>query len=64
MPLSADAKGVYPIAPTPFFDDGSIDTASIDRLVDFYQGCGCTGVVRLVYRAVCRSCAACSEGRR
>lgn len=47
MPLSADAKGVYPIAPTPFFDDGSIDTASIDRLVDFYQGCGCTGVTVL-----------------
>ncbi|WP_280156072.1 dihydrodipicolinate synthase family protein [Piscinibacter sp. XHJ-5] len=47
MPLTADAKGVYPIAPTPFFDDGSIDTASIDRLVDFYQACGCTGITVL-----------------
>lgn len=37
MPLlTADAKGVFPIAPTPFLDDGTIDTASIDRLTDFY----------------------------
>jgi len=47
MPLTTDAKGVYPIAPTPFFDDGRIDTASIDRLVDFYQSCGCTGITVL-----------------
>ena len=36
MLLTADARGVYPIAPTPFFDDGRIDTESIDRLTDFY----------------------------
>jgi 4-hydroxy-tetrahydrodipicolinate synthase len=47
MPLTTAAKGVYPIAPTPFFDDGRIDTASIDRLVDFYRGCGCTGITVL-----------------
>ena len=47
MPLTTDAKGVYPIAPTPFFDDGSIDTASIDRLIDFYLACGCTGITVL-----------------
>jgi len=47
MPLTTDAKGVYPIAPTPFFDDGAIDTASIDRLVDFYRACGCTGITVL-----------------
>ncbi|MCD0502979.1 dihydrodipicolinate synthase family protein [Bordetella petrii] len=47
MSLTADAKGVYPIAPTPFFDDGSIDTASIDRMMDFYLGCGSTGVTVL-----------------
>lgn len=47
MPLTADAKGVYPIAPTPFFDDGRIDTASIDRMMDFYVGCGSTGVTVL-----------------
>lgn len=47
MLLNADAKGVFPIAPTPFFDDGAIDTASIDRMTDFYLGCGSTGITVL-----------------
>lgn len=47
MRLSSDARGVYPIAPTPFFDDGRLDTASIDRLVDFYLGIGATGITVL-----------------
>ena len=47
MPLSADAKGVFPIAPTPFLDDGSIDASSIDRLTDFYLACGSTGITVL-----------------
>ncbi|WP_454767064.1 dihydrodipicolinate synthase family protein [Cupriavidus campinensis] len=47
MPLTADARGVFPIAPTPFFDDGTIDTASIDRLTDFYLDCGATGITVL-----------------
>lgn len=47
MSLSSDARGVFPIAPTPFFDDGRIDTASIDHLVDFYRECGCTGLTVL-----------------
>jgi 4-hydroxy-tetrahydrodipicolinate synthase len=34
--LSADAKGVYVIAATPFTEGGAIDYASIDRLVEFY----------------------------
>jgi 4-hydroxy-tetrahydrodipicolinate synthase len=42
-----DARGVFPIAPTPFLDDGSIDTSSIDRMVDFYLGCGSTGITVL-----------------
>ena len=29
--LSVDAKGVFPIAPTPFLADDGIDAASIDR---------------------------------
>jgi len=45
--LTTNARGVFPIAPTPFFDDGRIDTASIDRLIDFYLGCGATGVTVL-----------------
>lgn len=47
MRLTADARGVYPIAPTPFHADGSLDLASADRLVDFYLGCGATGLTVL-----------------
>ncbi|WP_413989868.1 dihydrodipicolinate synthase family protein [Labrys okinawensis] len=47
MMLEASAKGVYPIAPTPFEPDGRIDFNSIDRLTDFYIGCGSTGMTVL-----------------
>ena len=47
MLLTADARGVFPIAPTPFFDDGAVDTASIDSLTDFYLGIGATGITVL-----------------
>ncbi len=47
MRLTADARGVYPIAPTPFFDDGRIDGESVDRLVDFYLAIGSTGITVL-----------------
>ena len=47
MMLDATAKGVFPIAPTPFLADGGIDWASIDRLCDFYVGLGSTGLTVL-----------------
>ena len=47
MKLTSDAKGVFPIAPTPFTDDGAIDACAIDRLIDFYLACGSTGVTVL-----------------
>ncbi|MDE2613801.1 MAG: dihydrodipicolinate synthase family protein [Burkholderiales bacterium] len=47
MPLTADARGVYPIAPTPFLDGGAIDFASIDRLTEFYAGIGAGGLTVL-----------------
>jgi 4-hydroxy-tetrahydrodipicolinate synthase len=47
MPLTTDAKGVYPIAPTPFLDDGSVDNESIARLTDFYLSIGATGITVL-----------------
>jgi 4-hydroxy-tetrahydrodipicolinate synthase len=47
MLLTSDVKGVMPIAPTPFFDDGKIDTASIDRLMEFYLTIGSAGVTVL-----------------
>ena len=40
MRLTSDAKGVFPIAPTPFHPDGRIDEASIDRLIAAYREVG------------------------
>jgi 4-hydroxy-tetrahydrodipicolinate synthase len=45
--LTAKAAGTFAIAPTPFYDDGRIDHASIDRLTDFYAEVGCNGVTVL-----------------
>jgi 4-hydroxy-tetrahydrodipicolinate synthase len=45
--LDTSAHGVYIIAATPFTDDGAVDSASLDRLMDFYVGCGITGVTVL-----------------
>ena len=47
MRLTEATTGVFPIAPTPFLDDGTIDFVSIDRLVDFYGASGCTGMTVL-----------------
>jgi 4-hydroxy-tetrahydrodipicolinate synthase len=47
MKLTSQARGVFPIAPTPFLDDGAIDFSSIDRLAEFYVGCGATGITVL-----------------
>ena len=47
MPLDHTARGVYPIAPTPFDADGRIDMGSIDRLSDFYREVGGTGLTVL-----------------
>src|SRR2546430_12841781 len=45
--LDTSATGVCIIAATPFTDDGAVDSASLDRLMDFYVGCGITGVTVL-----------------
>ena len=47
MAFDCDAHGVYPIAPTPFHDDGRIDEDSVDRLTDFYVEAGSTGITVL-----------------
>lgn len=47
MRLDSNAKGVFTIAPTPFFEDGRIDWDSIDGLVDFYAACGVSGITVL-----------------
>jgi 4-hydroxy-tetrahydrodipicolinate synthase len=45
--LDATARGVYVIAVTPFRDDGALDEAGTDRLVDFYAQCGVAGITIL-----------------
>lgn len=45
--LSADARGVYVIAATPFTDAGAVDFGSIDTLVEFYLRCGVDGMTIL-----------------
>lgn len=48
MPLLTEAsKGVYVIAVTPFLDNGEVDRTSVDRMVDFYEEKGVTGLTIL-----------------
>ena len=47
MPLDHTARGVFPIAPTPFHHDGSVDVASVDRMTDFYVAAGASGLTVL-----------------
>jgi len=47
MTFSTKSRGVYAIATTPFLEDGSIDFDSLDRLTDFYQDSGCSGITIL-----------------
>jgi 4-hydroxy-tetrahydrodipicolinate synthase len=45
--LTENASGVYIIAATPFADDGALDLASTDKMVDFYLSCGVQGMTIL-----------------
>lgn len=45
--LDINARGVYLIAVTPFAEDGSLDLASTDRMVDFYLERGANGLTIL-----------------
>jgi len=45
--LNEKARGVYVIAATPFEDDGKLDLASTDRMIDFYLEAGVTGMTIL-----------------
>jgi 4-hydroxy-tetrahydrodipicolinate synthase len=42
-----EAAGVYTIAVTPFHDDGRLDEESAVRMVEFYRGCGVSGMTIL-----------------
>lgn len=45
--INSQTAGVFVIACTPFTDNGSIDTASIDSMVDFYLDKGSDGLTIL-----------------
>lgn len=45
--ITAESQGVFAIAPTPFLADGAIDYGSIDKLVEFYESAGVTGLTVL-----------------
>lgn len=45
--IDETTRGVFVIAPTPFGDGGEIDDRSTDSLVDFFLGCGVTGMTIL-----------------
>ncbi|HVY17870.1 MAG TPA: dihydrodipicolinate synthase family protein [Rhodopila sp.] len=47
MILDSGARGVFPISVTPFHDDGAIDTASMDRMTDFFLQLGVPGFTLL-----------------
>lgn len=45
--IDRDSRGVFIIAATPFTDDGALDLASTDTLVDFYLDSGVNGMTIL-----------------
>ncbi|MBX9698920.1 MAG: dihydrodipicolinate synthase family protein [Acetobacteraceae bacterium] len=47
MRLTEAARGVFVIAPTPFAEDGALDLASTDRMVDAYLAAGASGLTIL-----------------
>ncbi len=42
--LIEQAKGIYVISATPFTEEGALDLAGAQQLVDFYLGCGVSGM--------------------
>ena len=47
MPLTNTLHGVVPVAPTPFFPDGQVDFASIERMTEFFIHAGVNGMTLL-----------------
>ena len=47
MRLTPDANGVFPIAPTPFNADGSVDWASTEKMFAYYDSIGSNGTTVL-----------------
>ena len=47
MALTNTASGMYVISATPFTDQGALDLESTNSLMDFYAGCGVSGMTIL-----------------
>jgi 4-hydroxy-tetrahydrodipicolinate synthase len=47
MLLTNSITGVIPVAPTPFFADGRVDFASLDRMTEFFEASGVNGITLL-----------------
>ncbi|MGA2024321.1 MAG: dihydrodipicolinate synthase family protein [Steroidobacteraceae bacterium] len=47
MLLSNSVHGVIPVAPTPFFPDGTLDYASVERMTEFFVAAGVQGMTLL-----------------
>ncbi|MCJ2012428.1 dihydrodipicolinate synthase family protein [Methylobacterium sp. J-076] len=47
MERLSQLRGVVPIAPTPFHEDGRVDEASLDRMTDYFVGAGVDGLTIL-----------------
>jgi 4-hydroxy-tetrahydrodipicolinate synthase len=47
MLLSNSVHGVIPVAPTPFFPDGQLDYASVERMTEFFGSAGVQGITLL-----------------
>ncbi len=45
--LNEDTRGVFVISATPFRPDGSLDLDGTEQLLDFYEGCGVSGITIL-----------------
>lgn len=45
--ISAETRGVFAIAPTPFLPGGALDVASLGRMTERYAGCGVDGLTIL-----------------
>ena len=47
MRLDETASGVFVITPTPFTEDGALDEASTDRMIEAYLAAGASGLTVL-----------------
>jgi 4-hydroxy-tetrahydrodipicolinate synthase len=47
MSIAADTRGIFPVSPTPFLQDGKVDFNSIEKLVEFYKKSGAKGITIL-----------------